>query len=431
VFSVVIPIFNHSAYLRAGVESALASPLVREILLVDDGSADDSAAIARALTRSFPGRVRDLSDAQPVNQGAHVRLNQLCQAATQTWIAILNSDDLCTPGRFETAELVARTTGCDFISGAILIIDEAGTVIGTKRGIQQPEYPSRLTERFPGLLDTADLRLVLCNQNIIATTSNMMFRRELFRRTEGFADLRYSHDWEFALRATMLGRSLWTPNFLTTYRVHRTNTIKELTPHVNGEIARFFYRFLDDNPVLEADAEIRAALETNAHLQPYVPAPVRPVRPEPGAGVLKSAAMSRRATLNALLCLSQFNYDYVLVSHGLEEAPHHSWCSSAIFWTYRSKGFRCRRVGVLFACPGRAPTRVHPNIGRAAARCRMTLLAKGRTLFQAGRMCCRRASICGRHLHWQRWWRLPTTVGGVWCCRYLWRWAGSSGTPLR
>jgi glycosyltransferase involved in cell wall biosynthesis len=43
MFSVLVPSFNHARYLAGGIVSALRSPLVTEILAVDDGSTDRSS----------------------------------------------------------------------------------------------------------------------------------------------------------------------------------------------------------------------------------------------------------------------------------------------------------------------------------------------------------------------------------------------------
>ncbi len=321
MFSVVIPVFNHAKYLREAVESCTAAPLVTEILLADDGSRDDSLSVIKLLAETYPGRVRDLTTSLPGNIGAHNRLNQLCREATQSWIAVLNSDDFFPAHRFELVRELARIHMVDFVSGSLLIVDEEGRVIGTKRGISQPEYQPPEIPGIHGCLNTVSLRTLLCSQNFIATTSNMVFRRSLFDAIGGFSDFRYSHDWDFALRATMLGQCLYTPNFLACYRVHRTNTISEQSPHMDGEIVRLFYKFLEDFPQVEADGAAVASLKSNRHLGPYVSKPklLQPDwEPKPNTS---PTVIATRARLNALLGRSHFGYDVVVSSEGLDLPP--------------------------------------------------------------------------------------------------------------
>src|SRR5258708_19087415 len=139
MFSVIIPIYNHASYLRHAIESCLITPLVTEILLADDGSTDRSAALAAELAAIYPNRIKNLTKAVPRNIGAHNRLNQLCHAATQPWLAVLNSDDIFATYRFDLIQYLIRIYKVDFIAGSMLIIDDEGQFIGSKRGISQPE----------------------------------------------------------------------------------------------------------------------------------------------------------------------------------------------------------------------------------------------------------------------------------------------------
>src|SRR5258705_11929360 len=84
--SVVIPAYNASAYLAEALESVrgqTAQPT--EVIVVDDGSTDATAAIARA------GGATVLS--QP-NMGISAARNAGIRAATQPWVAFLAADDL-------------------------------------------------------------------------------------------------------------------------------------------------------------------------------------------------------------------------------------------------------------------------------------------------------------------------------------------------
>ena len=365
MFSVIIPVYNHAPFLENAVWSALRSRLVTEVVLVDDGSSDSSPDVIERIARTFPSRVRNLTIPGEANLGAHQRLNQLCEAAKSEWIAILNSDDEFVAGRFEILRGLIREAQSHFFSGSLLIMNDEGTVIGTKRGIAEPEYemPQDLRELSPQ--NGGDIRRILCNQNFLATTSNMSFHKELFRQIGGFADFRYVHDWDFALRATMFTECTYTANPLTIYRFHRNNTIREVSAHMDGEVVRMITRFLEDFPEVEEDPTCRLALASNRHLGRYVP-PERLGRrsqgeagrvpliglPEhavtglphvtlPGCVLpLDAAAAARpwnsvtyfhaplgplrlpqRAIDSAVLCLAHFGYDFIVVTEALDELP--------------------------------------------------------------------------------------------------------------
>jgi len=266
MFSVLIPSYNHAPYLAEAVASALRSPLVGELLLVDDGSRDGSQDVIARLAAG-DRRVRVLPDSGERNRGAARRLDELAAAARHDWLAVLNSDDVFVAGRFELLR-PHFAAGVEFACGLLLILDAAGRRIGTKRGVDEPEYPFPPGLDVKGHLARGELAPVLANQNFAATTSNMVFTRALWERVGGFRDYRYTHDWDFALRASLSGRSRSLPQYLTAYRVHGSNTIRESEEATRGEVRRLFHELLRDRPELREHAAFVTALRGNRYLGP-------------------------------------------------------------------------------------------------------------------------------------------------------------------
>ena len=268
MFSVLIPVYNHRDYLLKAVLSAISSPLVREVLVCDDGSTDGSDKLVAMLGAGGAKPVRDVTPQPRINRGAHACLNALCRQATQPWLAVLNSDDALVPGRFELLARCLRREPYDFAFGQLLVCDAAGTFIGRKNGPFDPEYP------LPPGLDVARLAAqsrwtaLLANQNFVATTGNMVFRKSLWQRIGGFAPYRYVHDWHFALYASLTGVVRYVPFPLTAYRVHASNTIKESGCRVDAEVTDMFERLIAERPDLAADPDFRTALRANRHLPP-------------------------------------------------------------------------------------------------------------------------------------------------------------------
>lgn len=324
MFSVVIPVYNHERFLREAVESALKSGIVKEILLCDDGSSDGSADLCARLASENPNMVQDHSEHPSVNRGAHNRLNQLCLLTTQPWIRILNSDDFFLPRSFETLRMLAQTQNATFISGSMLICDKKSKIRGTKKGVADPEYPLPTAPLIKPLLKNQEILKLLLNQNFIATTSNMAFTRELFDKIGGFSDFRYAHDLDFALRATMHGNAIHTSAYLATYRTHDSNTISELSPHMDGEIIRLYTRFLNEFPDVEENIEALYLLNHNKHIEPFPTDYSRILRIVPQiqeTDFYLAPEMPDNALTNVLLALSCLNYDFIITSHSLVEAP--------------------------------------------------------------------------------------------------------------
>jgi glycosyltransferase involved in cell wall biosynthesis len=212
--SVVIPLYNHERYIDAALESVLCQSLPAfEIIVVDDGSTDDSYARVERIAASHQSRF--VYWTQP-NQGAHAALNAGIHRASGEFIAILNSDDAWHPDRLrcclsEIGQSAAIATGIEFF-------DESG------RSIEDPWYQG--AKAFAASCD--DLALALVNGNFIMTTSNLVVRREVILHLGGFAALRYAHDLDFFLRLLVTGSGLKVLDQpLLSYRRHGANTISE------------------------------------------------------------------------------------------------------------------------------------------------------------------------------------------------------------
>jgi len=266
MFSVLIPVYNHGAYIADAVQSALASPLVREVLLADDGSRDDSRDIVKRWAKDRSGRVHDLTPGEGGNIGAHGRLNQLAEAASQPWLAVLNSDDIFAPARFEAVQMAVNRTKYDFVTGHVALMDGDGGALGIKRGPLSPEFPFPRDVKVRELLARNDLLPMLANQNFIATTSNMLFTKRLFEKAGGFRDYRYVHDWDFALRAALLGNARFLPQVLVCYRTHATNTIKEDGRAVTSEVRRLFKKITSEYGEAFASSDVQTSLTGNRYL---------------------------------------------------------------------------------------------------------------------------------------------------------------------
>ena len=101
--TVVIPCFNAARFLRETLESALnQSHAPIEVLVIDDGSTDQSAAIAA----SYGPPVRVISQ---TNQGESVARNRGIEEARGSWIAFLDADDIWLPEKLER-QTCGRTT---------------------------------------------------------------------------------------------------------------------------------------------------------------------------------------------------------------------------------------------------------------------------------------------------------------------------------
>jgi glycosyltransferase involved in cell wall biosynthesis len=125
-FTVVIPAFNAAATLARAIESVCAQSWpAHEIIVVDDGSSDDTAQVAG----SFDDAVKLIR--QP-NSGVATARNAGAQAASGDWLAFLDADDWYHPDRLRLhAEWIVEDATLDFLTGDYEYRDETGALLGT------------------------------------------------------------------------------------------------------------------------------------------------------------------------------------------------------------------------------------------------------------------------------------------------------------
>ncbi|KAA0083035.1 glycosyltransferase family 2 protein [Trinickia soli] len=228
--SVVIPLYNHAKYIEAALDSVLAqtSP-ADEIVLIDDGSSDDGFEIATRRLANVP----NARAYRQQNAGAHNTINRAIGVCRSEYVAVLNSDDIFTPKKLERCRAIIQTQpSIGLISGMPAIMDDNGVRQGTGIAV---EWLGRARQY---LKETALPQLALLNENFVATTSNMVFRRELWAAAGGFQPLRYCHDLDFLMFAySQSSVFLDGEHEHIVYRVHEKNTIKEDLSGVRVEIA--------------------------------------------------------------------------------------------------------------------------------------------------------------------------------------------------
>jgi len=124
-FSVIIPAYNSAATLARAIESVCGQTRpAHEIIVVDDGSTDATAAVARG----YGEAVRLI---QQPNSGVATARNAGASAATGAWLAFLDADDWYAPDRLRLhAEWIEDDPGLDFLTGDYEYRDAAGAPLG-------------------------------------------------------------------------------------------------------------------------------------------------------------------------------------------------------------------------------------------------------------------------------------------------------------
>ena len=204
--SVVIPALNRQRFLRQAVESARAQRPWRpaEIIVVDDGSTDGTAEVARQLGVKL---IR-----HDENRGAAAARNTGVRAASQPWVALLDSDDEWL--RHHLATLWPHRHGRVLVSGAAL----------TSGGGTEPDRYAGVPGRRPRTISSpAD---IIWPENFIATSGTLV-RTDAVREVGGFDDsLGHAEDLDLWIRLLERRPGLALPVVVYRWRTHPDQTSK-------------------------------------------------------------------------------------------------------------------------------------------------------------------------------------------------------------
>lgn len=206
VVSVVMPTHNGQEFVAAALESVRAQgDNGIELVIVDDGSADQTQDIVRDFAKVLP--IRMIASGKMGNWVAASNLG--LREATGEWACFLHQDDLWLPGR-----LARLRNEIENAKGA-LILHDAMFVDSTGQGVGPWTCP--LTE---GDVPPALFLERLLVQNFIAIPSPM-FRRKVALDSGGLDEaLWFSADWDLWLRLGARGPVRYVAETLSAFRVH-------------------------------------------------------------------------------------------------------------------------------------------------------------------------------------------------------------------
>jgi glycosyltransferase involved in cell wall biosynthesis len=130
---VIIPSFNAAKYLPAALESVFSQTFDDwQILLVDDGSTDNTAEVVAPFLDRFGPRIKYIKQS---NRGLPAARNTAIRASTAEFLALLDADDVWLPCRLlESLKVLAERPQAGLAYGLITRIDPEGRLGGTFKG---------------------------------------------------------------------------------------------------------------------------------------------------------------------------------------------------------------------------------------------------------------------------------------------------------
>jgi|GEM_PF-5679559 len=210
--SIIIPSYESARWLPEAVESCINQdyrPI--EIIIVDDGSTDDTAVVMANLAAQYPDHVRCMSQS---NQGAPAARNRGLAQARGEYVMFLDADDYLLDGAL--SNLVTGIGDASISYGDAVLVDAERSILGPKD--QQP------TEDDPILA-------IMLNS---PCTGSLLLRRELFHAAEWDTSLPCKQDYELHVRFAISGAVFnHRPSNIAAIRQHRSPTRITVQTHTS------------------------------------------------------------------------------------------------------------------------------------------------------------------------------------------------------
>lgn len=210
--SIIIPTFNRRELLASALESALQdSQLELEVLVVDDGSSDDTeyfiAGLKTRLAQS--GRKNTLKYLRQPHQGAPAARNRGVEHATGDFILFMDSDDLLSMEGMEAVMAQVEKGDADYLHAKVQEVDDRG------RPLQRPPIGDEYEDSGHGLMAYT------------WHTMGAVYSRKCVERVGPWAtSLTGSQDWEYQVRVKLFGgKGVFVDAVVGYWRQHDTQRL--------------------------------------------------------------------------------------------------------------------------------------------------------------------------------------------------------------
>jgi glycosyltransferase involved in cell wall biosynthesis len=242
--SVVIPTYNRAQYVTKAIESVLAQTYTDyEIIVVDDGSTDDTLGVLQA----YAGRIRVI---RQENAGPSAARNAGIEAARGRWIAFLDSDDEWLPRKLavQMADVARRPELCaHFTNVQFVLPGREPASLFSVRGFDPAGHPENVIER----------PLTCVFEDEIVVLSAFVVRRDVLAGAGTFdVRLHVAEDRDLLMRVALGGPWGYCADDLVMY--YRRPDGLSLTRRFQSE----------QNSLAEASTYVLEKVRTNPRLTP-------------------------------------------------------------------------------------------------------------------------------------------------------------------
>jgi glycosyltransferase involved in cell wall biosynthesis len=284
-FDIIIPAYNAAKFLPAALESVIRQTYSDwRIILVNDGSSDETPAIGRVFQQQLGSKMLFL---EHENRGLSASRNIAMQHSTAPLLALLDADDIWLPNRLEASRRCFENNQVGLSYGFVSLIDAGGNVLHTQNPQDQ--------------LDEGSVSSAIYTRSINLPCPTISFRRECISEVGDFdEDMRASEDRDLWLRISLKYEVARIPEVIALYRVSSGSMSDDLERMFHAQLKfiekhRTHSKFSPEEHRLAISSVYRQHAETFGQRRRYWRAflyAVRAFATYPSAGNLRTAIRS-------------------------------------------------------------------------------------------------------------------------------------------
>lgn len=213
--SVIIPCYNHRAFVKQAISSVIAQDYENiEMIIIDDGSIDNSIEIIESMRDACEVRFSRFKIVHRANKGLASTLNEGLAWCKGEFLSPLASDDIMLLNKISIqVEYLLKEPLCASVFGGASILKEDGSTV-----VERSSVAKKYT-----------FKDIILNKYILFTASQML-RLDMVRKVGGYNPDRILEDWYMNLKLTEHGNTLDSiEDILVGYRRHANNTSNNIS----------------------------------------------------------------------------------------------------------------------------------------------------------------------------------------------------------